>query len=407
LVFFLAELSQRNGFAVHRSCNLFSQWPWDLEGKPSGESAFERVTRELTELWPDRVTKNVKQAQNEIAAYLPRLCLDARIELESAGVKSFAGLIQTLPLYQQRFENAVLPKLAMTEVTATIFEALDYCLMQRGMVLVEGTYRSGKSFSSQAWCQMHLGEARYVQLNSSTDVSAFYREIARAVGVASSLQMKAMEMRARVEDTLRGQQLLLCVDESEWLFPQSSDVRAVPERMSWIMTALGNQGVPVALIGSRNFTRLLHNAEKRCPVWGSEQLHGRIKLRKSLPDSLSESDLFKIACAVMPEASKPMQMLLVGHALKSKGRIAAIEAVASRARFFAARADRHVCFDDVERAMLEAGTMAAHQSSEPPARIAKGSAARSSVGRQRLASDTQTALFPNSRRSRLVSLEPS
>jgi hypothetical protein len=398
LVFFLAELSLRNGFAVHRSCNLFPQWLWDSTGKPN-ETAFERVARELTELWPERVTKSVKRARSEIAACLPRLCLDARVEVESAAVKSFAGLIQALREYQRRFESAVLPKVAMTEVTETIFEALDYCLVQRGMVLVEGTYRSGKSFSSQAWCQMHLGQSRYVQLSSSTDVSAFYRDIARAVGVACSLQMKAMEMRARIEDTLRGQQLLLCVDESEWLFPQSSDVRAVPERMSWLMTALVNQGVPVALIGSRNFTRLLHNAETRCPVWGSEQLHGRIKLRKSLPESLSEADLFKIARAVMPEANEPMQMLLVGHALKSKGRIAAIEAAASRAKFFAIRADRRVCFADIERAMLEAGTISPDQTSEPPAPAPRPS-------RHTRAVTPQTPVFPNSRRSRLVSFEP-
>lgn len=134
------------------------------------------------------------------------LCLDPRLELASASVKSFAGLIDALREYQARFQNAARSRIAKTSVTEIIFEALDFALAERGIVLVTGEFRSGKSFSSQAWCQMHLGQSRYVQLSSSTDVSGFYRDIARAVGVACSVQMKAMEVRARIEDTLRGQQ---------------------------------------------------------------------------------------------------------------------------------------------------------------------------------------------------------
>lgn len=371
LIFFLHELSMRNGFAVHRSCNLFPQWPWDSTGAsldsrraapastaPASalcESAFERVARDLTELHPERVTKAVRTARREIAEYLPRLCLDARMEVENASVQGFAGLIQALREYQARFQKAVLSKVATTEVAATIFDALDYCLNQRGMVLVEGTYRCGKSFSAQAWCQMHLGSARYVQLSSATDAGAFFREIARAVGVACSLKMKAVEMRARIEETLRSQQLLLCIDECDWLLPQSIDVRAVPERLSWIMTAMVNQGVAVALIGSRNFTRLLHNVETRCPVWGSEQLHGRIKLRRSLPESLSQPDLFAIARLLLPHADKPTLMLLVGYTMDAQSRVSALENIAGRARFFAERRGRETSFEDVGKAMIEAG----------------------------------------------------
>jgi len=354
LVFFLAELSLRNGFAVHRSCNLFNQWVWDSTGKPN-EAPFERVARELIEFWPERVAKRAKSARNEIAVYLPRLCLDPRIEMERASVKSFVGLIGALREYQARFQTAALSRITKTSVSEIIFEALDFALAQRGIVLVEGAYRSGKSISAQAWCQSHLGCGRYVSLSSSTDSGTFFRDIARSVGVACSLKLKAVEMRARIEETLRAQQLLLCIDEADFIWPVSTDVRAAPERVVWLMTALVNQGVAVALIGSRNFTRLQRNVEKRCPLFGLEQFHGRVRLRKTLPDSLSQDDLFAIARLLLPHADKPTQMLLVGYTLDAKGRVSALENIAKRASFFASKQNRAVCFEDVEAAMREAG----------------------------------------------------
>jgi hypothetical protein len=52
----------------------------------------------------------------------------------------------------------------------------------------------------------------------------------------------------------------------------------------------------------------------------------------------------------------------LGHALKSKGRLSAIENAATRALFFDQQSAREVCFADIERAMIEAGTIDA-----PPA----------------------------------------
>jgi hypothetical protein len=167
--------------------------------------------------------------------------------------------------------------------------------------------------------------------------------------------MKTAQMRVRIEETLRSQRLLLCIDEADWIWSQAVRMRAAPERVNWLMTALVNHGIPVALIGSRNFSRLLRNTEKHCPVWGSEQFHGRIRLRKELSDGLSQADLFAIARLLLPDADEPTLMLLVGYALESKGRVAALETAASRARFFAEQQNRGVSFEDVRAAMREAG----------------------------------------------------
>jgi hypothetical protein len=179
-------------------------------------------------------------------------------------------------------------------------------------------------------------------------------------------------MRMRIESMLRTQSVLLILDEAQYIWPQSLRPQTPPERANWLISALLNSGVPVALVASNDFTRMMENVRLKCPVAGLEQFSGRLSLRTRLPDNLAEDDLFKIVHAVMPEASVPVAMLLVGHALKAKGRISAIEAAVTRGRFFAERDGRPVNFDDIDRAIIEsAGTPA------PPIRRASAAAPRS------------------------------
>ena len=58
------------------------------------------------------------------------------------------------------------------------------------------------------------------------------------------------------------------------------------KRVNWLMTSVVNNGASVALIGSKNFTRMLEHVERKAKNWGSEQFHGRIKLRTELPGQL-------------------------------------------------------------------------------------------------------------------------
>lgn len=355
LIYFLHELSLRDGFAIHRTCNLFATWPWPSDAGVA-ETSFERLARELTQSFLARFSSAAirNEVQRELPGFFARLCLDPALNLNDRGIfPRWPSIIADLRTYQVRFCAAVRTEIADTEVTQSIFELLDYARRQRGIVIAEGTYRIGKSFSAQAWCQMHLGEARYVQLSSATSDIGFFRDIARSVGVASSNQRKAFELRGRIEDALRGQHLLLVIDEADYLWPQAVRPHGSPERIAWLMTSAVNNGVPVALIASRNFSRMMRNVEKKCPIWGSEQFLGRIKLRKSLPDSLSKSDLRKVAELLLPNANRATLMLLVGHAMISNGHVADMESAASRAKFFADQARRDVAFEDVERALAE------------------------------------------------------
>jgi hypothetical protein len=375
-IYFLHEVSSREPGLRHPSCTSFPAWPWDSTNAKD-ESAFERIARELCH------ARGIPAAvADTIPDFLTRLCLDPKMPADSATLAGFPAILAALDGYRRKFEHATAARVAMTATTRAVWDLLDYAMSQRGLVLAEGPYRTGKTYSAQAWAQMHLGQSRYVQLSSAKDEGSFYRDIARAVGVACSTQMKAAEMRNRIEAVLREQHLLLVMDEADFIWPQAVNVKQVPDRVCWMLTSLINNGVPVALIGSRNFSRLMSNCERRCKVWGSEQFHGRLRLRTPLPAQLGEADLFAIARAVVPEADDASRMLIVGHALKSAVPIPAIEACAARARYFASEAGRALTFEDVERAMMEAGTLqATHTESAPPPRSSAPSTPRQSTPR--------------------------
>lgn len=393
LIHFLHELSLRDGYALHRTCNLFPRWPWVSEAAKADERAFERVARELTEFFPERIApKHRERFRRVLPRYLVSLCLDPGIELRNAGVPNFDRLADALFEYKQRMEAAPVGRLASTIATRTIFELLDYALSERGIVLATGTYRIGKSYSSQAWAQMHLGQARYVQLSSAADHTAFYRDIARSLGVACSTQMKAAHIRNRIEEVLRAQHLLLILDECDYLMPQAINLKAYPERVNWLMTSVVNNGVSVALIGSQNFVRMLEHVEKRCPIWGSEQFHGRIKLRQQLPESLEPDDLQAIAATLLPDSEEAALLALVAHALRSHGYVAALESGAARARFFARQANVVPDYYHVMRVMQEAGTLKSEELPHP-AGGSRSSRESLAVPARRLAASAATPVF--------------
>ena len=351
LILFLHDLSLRGKCRTHPTANLFPAWPLGV-GSIEDVTPFERVAADLQERAPASFRSTAG-----VSDFLTALCLDPDCDPSTAIFPGCINFIELLERYCEEFCAAEARSVAITEATSIVWSTLDYVLSQGGMVLIEGTWRVGKSFSAQAWALRHVGECRYVQLSSARDDTSFYRDIARCLGTACSTQRKGSEIRMRIEAMLRTQRLLLILDEAQFIWPQSLRPQTPPERVNWLISALLNSGVSVALIASHDFTRMMRNVEEKCPVFGSEQFHGRLRHRVKLPDALSEADLSRIARAIMPEASKATTMLLVAHALKAKGRLAAIETAVTRARFFAGEDARTIAtFADVEAALIEAGT---------------------------------------------------
>ncbi len=359
---FLQELSLRDlAIARHPTCVAMPAWPWKTSDQ--ARDALDQASIDLSE----RFGLGFADA-TEVKSCLVNLCLDPAFDPINRTDPREQRLIAALDDYRHAFCQAYRRLLCVTKTTRELFDLLDFAAAQicGGFVLAEGAHRTGKSFSAQMWCQLHIGGARYVQLSSSTSDAEFYRDIARALGIGAGGTRKAAELRFRVTEALVNSGELLVLDEADWICPQGVRPRAAPERLNWLMTGLVNQGVPIALIGSRNFNRMLSNFERKCPVWGSAQFWGRLRHRITLPSELDQADLIGVARLYAPEADARMCMMLAGYALYAKGHIAVIESITARARFKATKAKRPMRIADIEAAMAEDGYRPGRAAASPP-----------------------------------------
>ena len=274
---------------------------------------------------------------------IERMCLDPNDDR--------GEVFEALDDYRQKW-IAGLPALTETSICRRVFEALGYTRDARTLTLIDGPARIGKSFSAQAWCERMAGLARYVQVPCSNDDIGFFRAIGKALGVSASLQLKASEIRNRIEEVLQHGDLMLVLDESQYCWPQSWQRYAMPSRVNWILQALVNFNVPVALVT----TPLFYSSQKRVEEltgWTSEQLIGRIGHVERLPNKLGRADLVKVAKALLPSAEAAWGAL-AAYADVSKKHLASIEAIAKRAAWLAKQdGEQSATAAYVRRAMKE------------------------------------------------------
>ena len=146
---------------------------------------------------------------------------------------------------------------------------------------------------------MHLGEARFVSLKGINNKTTAFREIAKALGIASSYSRTAPEMQARIEDVLQRSKLMLVADESHFLFNQSQRIYTRPELIDWIVTAIGNRKVPLALVSTPQFmvcmTRAAHQVD-----WNYRQFRRRVRRYVKLPEKNTKADIEAVIRRVLP-----------------------------------------------------------------------------------------------------------
>jgi hypothetical protein len=239
-----------------------------------------------------------------------------------------------------------------TEIGELISTALDYTCKAQCLTIIEGVARIGKSFATRHWCNESVGMARLVETPCSNDDMSFFRAIAKALGVSASLKLKAVELRERVEAALASLDLTLVFDEAHYLWPQNGQRFAMPARVNWIMTALVNRGVPVALVTTPQFHKARERVEK-LTGWASEQFIGRIGHLEKLPTDVAQRDLLAIARLQLPGAGKRACEALAAYAEISKKHLASIEAISKRAHWLAEQAGRVLSDEDVRTAMKE------------------------------------------------------
>ncbi|HEV2454656.1 MAG TPA: ATP-binding protein, partial [Verrucomicrobiae bacterium] len=271
---------------------------WFIQGLSLAEGGLKRLAMELVEMFPKRLSKNYQDValrrsggghscfnddgypftlDQTLEEFLIDLCINPRIyfalpwddvdvsdiesdsaieqhrdlskgDFKQANLNYFRDIIGALFEYKQRYGAKAREDFQVTSIGNKIWETLDFALTSHGMVLLDGLEGRGKTEAVKAWCGLHLGEARFVSLKGITSKTTAFREIAKALGIASSYTRTATEMQARIEDVLKRSKLLLVLDEAHFLFNQSRRMYSRPELIDWIDTAIVNCGVGCALV---------------------------------------------------------------------------------------------------------------------------------------------------------------
>lgn len=255
--------------------------------------------------------------------------------------------------FKRRFEHAICREFVKTEVAAQVFEVLDVSLATGKMVVIQGESRIGKTTAAEAWCQQHLGEARFVSLNGIRNYSGVFRAIAKALGLASSSAHSTTKIQARIEDMLQRSRLVLVIDEAHYLLSAAERTRTAPELIDWVNTALCNHRVPCALVCTPQLSLRMARHERQAG-WNADQWRGRVKRFCILPEVPSSADLRAVAKKHLPSADKNSIDYLVGYAQSSMLHMPAVVNAADEAKLLAQREGRgDVKFEDLERAIRD------------------------------------------------------
>jgi len=279
-------------------------------------------------------------------------------EMRRIGVAYFDDVFGALLDYQRRQTDAIRKNFVLTAIGQKVWETLDFALKTGRMVLLEGWEGRGKTEAAKTWVRIHQGEARFVSLKGVTNKTIFFREIARALGIASGYTRKATEMQAHVEDVLIRSKQMLVLDEFHFAFPHGTRISSRPEIIDWIDTALCNQGVPVGCVTTPQIFICVKRAEAQAG-WNWRQFRRRVRRWVTLPEWNTKGDLEAVAQSLMPGISRAGIKLAVGYAhLSLEGApsrdVSGLGDVATEAALLAENAGHDVVtFEDVDRAITE------------------------------------------------------
>jgi hypothetical protein len=252
----------------------------------------------------------------------------------------FHDIIGALLEFKARHEQAALDPIAETTITAAVSRTISRGLRSRKIVMVVGIEGLGKSEGGKAWCEQHLGEARFIPLEGIVNKTTLFQTISKACGLSAGVQQKSQEMQTRIRKFLELSGVMLVIDEAHRLFSQTQRMSAQPELMNWIYT-LWDKQTPVALLTTPQFIDLMDLAERQTG-WNSGQFKRRVEKFEKLPDRLTEEDVRAVAGKLAPRFNKTMLDELADFAFNMRRQLDALKRALSAAHEFAAEAGREV-----------------------------------------------------------------
>ena len=329
--------------------------------------------------WQSLYAKCLEAAKARLPDFLVELCINPRlfIELnepsaakrardpveddirelragpcEQADVVYFRDIIGALVEYKRRYEERAKTDFYLTAIGQQVWKQLDDALRSNTMIVIDGLEGRGKTEAVRAWCNCHLGVARFASLDGTSSKTAQVRELARALGIGHGNTRRALEMQTSVKEVLQTSQLMMVVDEAHFLFNQGLRQSGRPEMLDWIDTALCNPPLPVALVTTPQFMDCMERAVSQVG-WNYRQFKRRSKYVR-LPAKNTPHDIEAVARKLLPGADKATITQIMAYEALSKRDLSAVRDMVREAKLLAKEdGARSVTFDHVKRAMYE------------------------------------------------------
>jgi hypothetical protein len=368
-------------------------WHREAKDRLRAEAAKQPLT------YPGVAFLNVcERAARNLADDLNAVCLDPAKSFDS--VWYFHELRDCLREYQRTaFDKS---GFAETTLSKSIWsEILDVSEMG-GTVLLHNSSGNGKSFAAKAYCEAYPGRARYVLVPATNDATAFWRTLAGAVGSADGLSYKCDQLRDRAVQTLLSGDLVLVLDNCQWLFPVSDYRYALPNRINW-MLELSERGVPVVMIGDTKLFDTLGFVEARTG-WNRNKFVNQLSNVVELPAGLPVEEVRGVAAVLLPDGDRTAQRTLADCMIAAPGYLHSGIPAAQRARRFAA-ADHRVRVTQADMdAALETSMKPSFKALESGLKRADAAAGKSKTKVRNWRPDTeaQTAAKSGKRRNQIV-----
>jgi DNA transposition AAA+ family ATPase len=251
------------------------------------------------------------------AACLPKRL--KRLVIEEGG----RGRIYTDPLqaeWIQDLEKVLLSALqawpeharaayAETIIGREVRLACEAAAKTKGLVIVNGKSRIGKTYAARQWARENPHRARFVTLDTETSDRAFFHSIAESLGYSLPISASTSDAKQAILSVLRRGDLTIIFDEAHALFPANTKTR--PRRLEWIRTALVNREIPVVLIITPQWVDSLREFARES-AFNLDQLRGRVLRFVDLPDDLPAEDFHRLARFYFPKAAADA-LEMAGH----------------------------------------------------------------------------------------------
>lgn len=274
-------------------------------------------------------------------------------EFREAKLSYFRDIIGALVEYKRRYEEQVKAEFCMTAIGRQIWKQLDDALKMRTMIVLDGREGRGKTEAVRAWCNCHLGVARFVSLVGTNTKTSHFTEFAKALGVGHGNSHKVSQMQASVQEVMRTSQLLLAVDEAHFFFNQAPRMKTRPEMLDWIDTALCNPPTPLALVTTPQFMICMERAADQVK-WNYLQFKRRCKRYCRLPFKNTPEDVEAVARHLLPKADRATVKQILGYEALSKRDLSAVGDVVRESKLLAEQEGAaKVTFEHVKRAINE------------------------------------------------------